>query len=90
MTKYCCDKFKMQLSFNKEQGLNIRIIKFKPDDLVDKSNLYRFFITPGYTEADRAVPTLNIAFCPFCGRNLFKYYKEEKYVNEYDDSFLYP
>ena len=88
--KYCCEKFKSEISLKREQGLNIRIIKYNKAELLDTSNLYRFFITAGYTSTDKAVPTMNIAYCPFCGQNLFEFYKKDKYVNESDSSFLYP
>lgn len=88
--KYCCDKFKQNLSLDSMIGLNIRVVKFNEEDLIDKKNRYRFFITPGYKLGDRDVPTYNIAYCPFCGTNLFKFYANDKYVNEVDDSFLYP
>jgi hypothetical protein len=29
---------------------------------------------------DRLVPTFNIAFCPFCGKNLFEFFKEDNYA----------
>lgn len=89
MNTYCCEKFKNQLLVNRERGLNIRILKFTEDELLDNSSPYRFFITPGYTLMERLVPTFNIAFCPFCGQNLFEFYKDDSYVNESDNSFLY-
>lgn len=88
--KYCCDKFKDQLSLERTQGLNIRIIKFKSDELLDTKSLYRFFVTPGYQSSDRAVATYNIAYCPFCGKDLFKFYNNDDYINEDDSNFLYP
>jgi hypothetical protein len=90
MTKYCCSKFIDKVDLVREEGLNIRIIKFKPEELLDKAKRYRFFITPGYKSEDRNVPTLNISNCPFCGVNLFDFYQSDDFINETDTSFLYP
>lgn len=90
MSNFCCDKFKNRLELPREEGLNIRIIKFEPKELLDREKPYRFFITPGYNLRDRNVPTFNIAYCPFCGQNLFKFYTQDGYVNEVNTDFLYP
>ncbi|MGE7775631.1 hypothetical protein ACQKLP_12955 [Chitinophaga sp. NPDC101104] len=90
MKRYCCEKFANQLELSREHSLNIRVLKFEPKDLIDTEKRYRFFITPGYTLADRSVPVYNIAYCPFCGKDLFKFYKDDAFVNEDDSSFLYP
>ena len=89
MNKYCCVRFENQVVLPKESGLNIRILRFSENELISNKNLYRFFITPGYSSSDRGVPTFNIAYCPFCGENLFQYYKSDSYVNENDSDFLY-
>jgi len=88
--KYCCGRFKDQVSFERTQGLNIRIVKLKGNNLLDFQSPYRFFITPGYQSSDRAVAAYNIAYCPFCGKDLFKFYKKDDYINENDTNFLYP
>lgn len=90
MSKFCCEKFRNRVEFRKEEGLNIRIIKFTESELLDKEKRYRFFITPGYTDSDRNVMTLNIAYCPFCGQNLFQFYSSDEYINEENTDFLYP
>ena len=90
MNTYCCDKFRNQCLQNRETGLNIRILKFNEVELLDNESPYRFFITPGYSLTDKLVPTYNISFCPFCGQNLFMFYKDDRYVNENDNNFLYP
>jgi hypothetical protein len=49
-------------------------------------SLYRFFITIGYVSKfgfDK-VPAMNIDFCPYCGVNLFKFYKKDEYVHEFE------
>jgi hypothetical protein len=90
MSKYCCDKFKNRAELQREEGLNIRIIKFNKNELLDKVKPFRFFITLGYKTTDRNVPTLNIAHCPFCGQDLFNFYSLDEYINETDTDFLYP
>lgn len=85
--KFCCDRFEVHHQFPRTHGLNIRIIKYSKSELLDKENLYRFYITIGYNENQENVPNLNIAFCPFCGINLFKYYKNDECVNEVSGSF---
>ena len=90
MKKYCCDRFKLSAELPRESGLNIRIIKFDKTELMDSSKQFRFFVTPGYTSESKGIPTLNIAFCPWCGKNLFNYYKADEYANETYKDFLYP
>jgi hypothetical protein len=80
--KYCCERFEMHHQFPRTHGLNVRVVKYSEKDLLDKKNLYRFHITNGYGENQKNVPNLNIAFCPFCGTHLFKYYDNDDYVNE--------
>jgi hypothetical protein len=87
---YCCDKFRHHALCESEVGLNIRIIKFTADQLLDKEKSYRFFITPGYKVTDRQVPTMNVRYCPWCGQDLFEFYDSDNYVNEVDTDFLYP
>lgn len=80
--KYCCDRFKMHYEFPRTHGLNIRIIKYSEDELLDTKNQYRFYIANSYHEGQENVPHMNIAYCPFCGTSLFKFYKKDEYVNE--------
>lgn len=78
---YCWERFESAHSMPNSYGLNIRIVKFKKEDLIDKNFLYRYFITPGFSESAENIPRLNIAFCPFCGENLFAFYKSDVFVN---------
>lgn len=89
MSKFCCERFEAAANLRREQGINIRIIKFNKEELLDQKNLYRFFVTPGYKIGDKSTPTLNIAHCPFCGQNLFLFYRSDEYVNENNSDFLY-
>lgn len=48
----------------------------------------RFYITMGYENFNYSMPILNIGFCPFCGKNLFDFYKDDEYINEIEgDTF---
>ena len=39
-------------------------------------------MTMGYDTFTFDAPTVFISFCPFCGANLYDYYKSDEYVNE--------
>jgi len=80
--KFCCERFEMHYFFPDNYGMNIRIVKYAENELLDKRNLYRFYITQGYALGQTNVSNLNVGFCPFCGENLFKFYKSDHYVNE--------
>ncbi len=41
-----------------------------------------FVMTMGYDTFTFDAPTVFISFCPFCGVNLYDYYKSDEYVNE--------
>jgi len=49
--------------------------KNKRDDL-------RFFMTMGYEKFSLNMAMANIAFCPFCGTNLYDFYVKDEYINE--------
>ena len=85
--KYCCEWFKSNHKLPREVGLNIRIIKYPETLLMDKANLYRYYISQAYTKEQQNVANLNIKFCPFCGTNLFKFYKNDEFVNESPGNF---
>lgn len=87
MMKFCCDRFNAAYILPNYYGLNIRIVKYKSDELFDTRNLLRFYITTGYKEGDVNVPNFNIAFCPFCGKDLFDFYKSDNYANEKSGKF---
>lgn len=84
---YCCERFESAYKMPNHYGLNIRVVKYKKEELLDKDNLYRYYITPGYLETDTKVPCFNIAFCPFCGSSLFNFYVSDIYVNEISGKF---
>ncbi len=53
---------------------------FKHDNI--KKGPYRFYITTGYSNFNMEIPSFNINFCPFCGTNLYDFYKGDEYANE--------
>jgi hypothetical protein len=84
---YCCERFESAHNIPNHYGLNIRIVKYKEEELLDKNYLYRYYITSGYMETDTKVPCFNIAHCPFCGVRLFDFYASDIYVNEKSGKF---
>lgn len=86
--KFCCDRFESRWESPSEKGMNIRVLKFAPNELMmaTKSE-YRFFITPGYLDINTWIPLMNIAYCPFCGIHLFEFYNDDCYINETSKGF---
>lgn len=83
---FCCQRFKSRWELANEQGINIRIVRVNPNEVIDSNQLIRIYLTMGYTDflADSTV-LMPIAFCPFCATNLFEYYKNDFYLNELTD-----
>lgn len=48
----------------------------------NKRDDVRFFMTMGYERFSLNMAMVNIAFCPFCGINLYDYYVDDEYFNE--------
>lgn len=86
MMKFCCDKFQFFYSGETQTGLNIRVVKPKFDKTLYsklfKSDDLSFFITEGYVKNDSPNKLMVIQYCPFCGGNLKRFYKDDKYINE--------
>ena len=88
--KFCCEKFKTHWELNNQSYPNIRIVKISSNSLPSKlpvKNKYktsdlRFYITWGYKDFSMDLITLFIEHCPFCGADLFKFYRSDKYANE--------
>jgi len=85
--RYCCERFESYVEDSLEvlEGQivaehfpSIKIVKGVADKFNNGKNLYSFLIICGFIKDNP--PTIVIAFCPFCGKNLFKYYKDDKYV----------
>ena len=79
---FCCERFQTYYERDRTSGPNVRIVKYSPQDLIDTKFLYRFYIAYDYTGKENLVPNMNIAYCPFCGTHLFKFYRDDQYVNE--------
>lgn len=47
-----------------------------------KRNDIRFFITMGYEKLELPMSVINMAFCPYCGTNLYDFYVSDEYANE--------
>lgn len=56
---------------------NIQLSKTK-----NKRDDIRFFMTMGYEKFSLNMAMANIAFCPFCGTNLYDFYVKDEYINE--------
>ena len=76
-------------------GLNIRIIqpsvsfnieaKKREVFLINKKNIYKYIMTEGYSGTLGKKGQFSfIDFCPFCGKNLSKFYNDVSYINEID------
>ena len=87
---FCCSRFETDWNLNRNIGLNIRIVKFIPSDMgnIPNEEFYRFFVTCGYNENENPKAHLNIAYCPYCGVNLFDKYNNDCYINEDKKYFL--
>ncbi|RAI98439.1 hypothetical protein LX64_04801 [Chitinophaga skermanii] len=80
--KFCCTRLGIRHEVSREIGMNFRVVKYDAEVRFDKTNLFRFFVTPGYMTEERNVKHLNIKFCPFCGTNLYEFYKADEFINE--------
>ena len=87
--QYCCESFRFRALLPRNKGPNIRILKISQDLLLDKEKVYRCFIAPAYEAGARGIAVMPIAFCPFCGKNLFEYINSDDYVNEEDNEFMH-
>ncbi|MEP7377909.1 MAG: hypothetical protein ABI675_31210 [Chitinophagaceae bacterium] len=90
MRKFCCDKFRFHYEGSSEMGLNFRIIKLN-QAFIEKGylgdNKYRYLITEGYSILDDKVKKIFIEFCPYCGKELKKFYRSDEYVNELNHEY---
>lgn len=89
--KFCCQKFNSGWSLNRVSPLNIRVVKIDLKEVpeINPKYPYRFYLTIGYREGEKNVPSRFLSFCPYCGKDLFKFYKSDEYVNEHNQSFLH-
>jgi hypothetical protein len=92
---FCCNKFQSYYEDNSlardgqvviERFPSIKIVKLGANNNGTIDKPYRFLIISGLVN-DRP-PYINIAYCPFCGANLFNFYKSDIYINEKGDAFF--
>lgn len=84
--KFCCARFGIRHEASREEGMNLRVVKRPPDERPDGWHTYRFYVTPGY-RIGQEVKRLNIRYCPFCGTDLYAFYRSDQFVNEEPDIF---
>lgn len=90
--KFCCSFFEGGYFVGNGFGPNIRIVKFTSEELIargindkDSKNRrkdIRFFITMGYKIFSFDIMGTIINYCPYCGKDLHKFYRRDEYVNE--------
>lgn len=88
--KYCCSGFRIDVELDKRACPNVRIIKLDSKEVkgINPDYPYRFYLTTGYNPGDYQVPSRMLNFCPYCGTNLYRFYRSDKYINENDHTFL--
>ena len=93
--KFCCDRFKSyhencgnngESDSERETYPNIKIVKLKADLINGGKNLYRYLILCGFTKDNP--PYIVLKYCPFCGNNLFDFYRSDAYVNADSSTFF--
>ena len=87
---FCCNSFQTDWFLDSRARPNIRIVKvdLKEVPQIDPKYPYRFYFTIGYSPEERNVPVRFIKYCPYCGKNLFKFYRDDEYINETNHNFL--
>lgn len=87
--KYCCESFESFATIRKELAPNIRIVRFTSKFFFENvprkfaKNPLRFMLTLGYQgEYNIQNAGNSIMYCPFCGTDLYKFYKDIRYATE--------
>ena len=95
MNKFCCDQFQ---SYHQDRGNvgegsserevfpNIQIVKLPEDNFNKSKNLYRYLMVCGFLKSNP--PFVNMKYCPFCGTDLFEFYKSDEYINGKQEVFF--
>jgi hypothetical protein len=98
MLKFCCERFKNYYSSGEvihegkvisETFPNIRITKLEKTRFNEGTSLIRFVIICSSLKEIGDVSYVLISYCPFCGCELYKFYKDEQYFN-LDSKLLFP
>ena len=91
---YCCNRFKSYYEIEKDfiRVPNIKIVKLNSDRFTIDSESYKrgirgnlrfYIVTEFYEKWDvTRVLSIFIIYCPFCGKNLYKFYTNDAYANE--------
>lgn len=79
---YCCTNLEVDLRIPSTTAPNVRMVKFMPVKDFIEIPFYSFFLTIGYDTFSMNLPMMTIRYCPYCGKDLFKTYKNDSYVNE--------
>lgn len=89
---FCCHDFQNDWTLDRRARPNIRIVKIDINTVpeINAKYPYRFYLTIGYDEHEKNVPSRSIKYCPYCGKDLYKYYRMDQYTNEHNQSFLWP
>jgi len=93
--KFCCEKFETYYKTNNQSAPNIRIVKYTSEYLLKSTKdlgkykiPYRYYITYGYEIFQIDMLAIFIEYCPFCGTDLYDFYKTDEYANEIEgDTF---
>jgi len=80
--KYCCYDFEAYAKVASTTTPNIKIVKFKPLVKGEENQNFGFYCLSGYETFSIFLPKLNLRFCPFCGTELNRYYRDIGFVNE--------
>ena len=81
--KYCCENFKFRATLPNDKGPNIRIIKLTDPRYGSLTRKLIFAMTEGYSgKYSVHVLIVIIKYCPFCGKKLSRFYKDDAYANE--------
>jgi hypothetical protein len=94
MKPFCCERFSNShgdgIQKSEEQNGRsvypfILILKLKSGRIFYPKTEYRFYLVCGLIK-DKP-PFVNMAFCPFCGQNLFAFYKDDAFINRNIEEF---
>lgn len=96
--KFCCSDFKSAYYLKNEECPNIRVVKFVSHvlfhnydeicrgDKTIKIKKYRpnikFWLTGGYKNFSDNYGSIPLIYCPYCGKHLSSFYRNDKYANE--------
>lgn len=95
MKTFCCEKFESYYSTGATKSESgsvirhfpfIRIVKIQVNELSFRNRVYRYLFVTNMIE--NKFIFINMAYCPFCGENLYEYYYGDNFIND-DSSFFF-